>query len=312
MSKPIHAVKHSRGDNHTWPGHTGNWGRWSDDRGTMNLLTPEATLRGIESVRDGTVYPISWPLHPNDGTNYFEVPAYEHEMMHVTDGTGFMQDAGDRIAARQHGLANTHIDALGHVGLRDKAFNGHLWVDVAAQSGLLKMDITAQQGIVTRGVLIDVPRLRGVSSLTAGEVVHADEIAQGLEAIQPGDAVLIRLGNDWRATLDDPDAQPDHNGFLFGLPGLHTDVVDLIAAYDGALIGTDCSADVLPATDPDFRGPIHMLTTAVYGMSLIHNLRLDQLSSACAKEDRWTFLFTVGPINLVGATGSLVSPLAVM
>jgi kynurenine formamidase len=313
MPNPSSAASSTGGDKTVWPQHTGNWDRWNNDLGTMNLIDRESVLRAAGSIRTGEVYALSWPLADSDGANYFTEPAYEHRMVSVTDSSGFMQDAGDLISARQHGLLNTHLDALGHVGVRGKAFNGHAWDDVADQSRLKMLDVTAHLRIVARGILVDVPRLRGVDSLSAGESVAADEIAGSLVDVQPGDAVIVRLGNQWRFDLDNgDDAELDGNGFKFGLPGLDVSAVDLIASHDACLLGTDCSADVLPAKDPDFRGPIHLLTEAIYGMPLVHNLNLEAISTDCAAQGRNDFFFSVSPVNLPGATGSLVSPIGVL
>jgi len=306
--------KRTGGDHSVWPGHTGNWKRWGNDLGTMNLITPQVVLRAAATIRLGEVFPISFPLNLSDGATYFDEPAYLHEMVSVSEPTGFMQDAGDKIAARQHGLLNTHLDALGHVGCRGQAFNGHPWDEVASRERLLQLDVTAHLGLITRGVLIDVPRLRGTDAVPPGEAVQASEIEGALADVLPGDAVIVRLGTGWRDDLvgSAPDGGTDDNGFLLKLPGLTTECVDLIAARDACALGTDCSADRLPADDPDFRGPIHMLTEVFYGMPLIHNLDLEALAAACQAHDRTTFFFSASPVNLPGATGSLVSPVAIL
>jgi kynurenine formamidase len=307
--------KHTAGDHTVWPGHSGNWNRWDNDLGTMNLLSPQVVLRAAAAIQLGRVFPISFPLHRSDGATYFDEPAYVHEMVNVSEkGNEFMQDAGDRIAARQHGLLNTHLDALGHVGCRGQAFNGHAWEDVASRERLLRLDVTAHLGLVTRGVLIDVPRLRGTAGVTPGEAVQAGEIEPALAEVLPGDAVLVRLGTRWREDLaaNAPAGGADDNGFTVKLPGLTTECVDLIAAHDVTALGTDCSADRLPADDPAFRGPIHMLTEVFYGMPLIHNLDLESLAAACHELGRNNFFFAASPVNLPGATGSLVSPIAIL
>lgn len=307
--------KHTTGDRSVWPSHTGNWNRWDNDLGTMNLLSPQVVFRAAAAIQVGRVFPLSFPLHPSDGATYFDEPAYVHEMVSVSEsGNGFMQDAGDRIAARQHGLLNTHLDALGHVGCRGQAFNGHAWDDVASRERLLQLDVTAHLGLVTRGVLVDVPRLRGTVGVPPGEAVQLAEIKSALEDVLPGDAVIVRLGTGWRDDLDAnaPADGADGNGFTVRLPGLTTECVDLIAAHDASVLGTDCSADRLPADDPDFRGPIHMLTEVFYGMPLIHNLDLEALAATCHELGRNSFFFAASPVNLPGATGSLVSPIAIL
>jgi kynurenine formamidase len=307
------APKHTSGDHTVWPAHTGNWHRCDNDLGTMNLITPQVVLRAAATIQRGEVFPVSFPLHPSDGATYFDEPAYSHEMVSVSGPDGFMQDAGDRVSARQHGLLNTHLDALGHVGCRGQAFNGQPWEKVASPSRLLQLDITAHLGLVTRGVLIDVPRLRGTEAVPPGESVQASELEAALEEVLPGDAVIVRMGTRWREKMGGAaPAQTDGNGFTVSLPGLTTECVDLIAARDAAVLGTDCSADRLPAEDPQFRGPIHMLTEVFYGMPLVHNLNLEAVAAACHQHGRSTFFFAASPVNLPGATGSLVSPIAIL
>jgi kynurenine formamidase len=307
------AQKHTCGDHSLWPSHTGNWQRWDNNLGTMNLISTQVVLRAAATIQRGEVFPISFPLHPSDGATYFDEPAYSHEMVSVSSSEGFMQDAGDRISARQHGLLNTHLDALGHVGCRGQAFNGQPWEKVASPDRLLQLDVTAHLGLVTRGILIDVPRLRGTGAVPPGQSVQASEIEAALDEALPGDAVIVRMGTGWRGQIGETSgAETDGNGFTVALPGLTTECVDLIAARDAAVLGTDCSADRLPAEDPEFRGPIHMLTEVFYGMPLVHNLDLEALAAACHRYGRNTFFFAASPVNLPGATGSLVSPFAIL
>ena len=163
-----------------WPGHSGNWGRWPNDLGTLNLFTAEATLRGAAAVRSGLTLPLSRPLDLEETHRRFTTPFVVHEMIKADEG-GFeegdmTQSSADQLTTRVHGMTHTHIDALAHMGYRGRTFNGYYFPDVATVSeGAKKMDITPLAAIATRAVFIDIARNRGIAALEPGDSVMPEE-----------------------------------------------------------------------------------------------------------------------------------------
>jgi kynurenine formamidase len=301
-----------------WPGHQGNWGRWPNDRGTLNLITPEVVQRAAKEVKLGVTVACSCPLKGNEVTSRFTGPAVEHEMLKADDG-GFdegdlTQSAADRLGYRIHGMTNTHIDALSHMGYRGKTFNGYDFPDVATMAeGAKKMDVTDLLAIVTRGVLIDVAAARGVDYLRPGDSVAPEDIEGRLAGLMPGDAVVIRTGGSLvsgRAA----DGASEHGGWHHGTwAGLDTDVVEMLASKDVSMICTDSPGDTFPHRHEKYvRSPIHVLCEVFYGIPLIHNMDLEQLATTCSSNGRDSFLMSVSSINQPNATGSLTTPIAVL
>lgn len=303
----------SQPDPDNWPGHTGNWNRWPNDLGTLNLVTPETTLRGVQTIESGRVISCSRPV--TDREPIRNSVCFEHEMLNA--GAWDLEpermeslNSADKVSMRTHGMVNTHLDALAHVGHNGKGFNG---VDfdamVTKEDGVKRGAIDVARGIVTRGVLIDIPRMRGVSHLEPGEYAEPDEIASVADALLPGDAAVIRTG----ATLA-PGIPPTDTGNRHGIwQGVHPECVEILAKRDIGLLATDSAGDAFPSPYGHIvRSPVHTLCLTYYGIHLLHNMDLEELSRICAEEKRSTFLFAVTSLHMEKATGSLTSPVAIL
>lgn len=292
-----------------WPGHTGNWARWPNDRGTLNLITAAAVLRGVRSATLGEVIHCARPTLAVGSVDSLDL--FEQTMTHVRDVhddcVAPTTSAADKLAFRVHNLDNTHIDALSHIGYNGYNFNGHRSADVVSmQDGAKKLDVTPALSIVTRGKLIDVARHRGVEYLEPGDVVRPDDIAHHLPGIEPGDALLIRTG----ATL--VGGKQVHNDERGLWSGIHPDCVEMLATRDVAVIGADAT-EPGPSPTPKFCSrPFHVICLTVYGIHVIHSMDLEALARRCAELDRNDFLFTANALFVPGATGSPLTPVAVL
>lgn len=296
-----------------WPAHTGNWGRWPNDLGTLNLLTPDVVLRGVRSAVTGQVVSCTRPVtdfEPLRGDKCFH-----HEML--TAGAWDLEperpeslNSSDRVSYRTHGMVNTHLDALAHVGYDGQGFNGRPFAEmVTKEAGVKHGGIGNAVGIVTRGVLLDVARLRGVEFLKPGEFVKPEEVEKWAGLLEPGDAAIIRLGGTLAGGIPPKPGENKHGTWS----GLHPECVEILGARDISLLGTDASGDVFPSPYERFcRSPMHTLALAFYGIHLLHNMDLEALGSACAAQGRNSFMFTVSPLRMERATGSLASPVAVL
>jgi kynurenine formamidase len=222
----------------------------------------------------------------------------------ATEGWG-----ADYFALAPHGFATSHIDALCHVFHEGRIFNGYSAETVTAH-GATRLGIHhLQSGIVTRGVLLDVPALRGVDSVEPGEPIFPEDLEATEERaglrVGAGDALLVRTGR-WRW-------RHDHCPWDLGrrAAGLDASCLPWLCERDVATLGSDGVSDVIPSRVDGVGMPIHTVTLVVMGVHLMDNLDLDALGTACADEGRWEFLFTVAPLVLRRGTASPVNPIAV-
>ncbi len=297
----------------TWPGHSGNWNRWPNDLGTLNLVTAAVTLRGIQSVATGQVVSLSRPVtdrEPIRGNVCFEHTMLNAGAWDLEPDRPESLNSADQVAYRTHGMVNTHLDALAHVGHNGKGFNGIDFGDmVTKEGGVQRAAIGDARAIVTRGVLIDIPRMRGVTHLRPGEFVQPEEVAAVAHRLAPGDAALIRTG----ATLEDGQPPGDDSSRHGTWQGLHPDCVEMLGGRDISVLATDSSGDVYPSPYGHIvRSPVHTLCLTYYGIHLLHNMDLESLGEICAGLERFHFLFVVTALHLERATGSLTSPVAVL
>ncbi|HUC05950.1 MAG TPA: cyclase family protein [Acidimicrobiales bacterium] len=282
-----------------------NWGRWGgdDELGAINLITPEVTVRAAALASTGRTVSCarSLPTQPAaDNPN----PVAHHMIGTASEGFG-----ADYFAVAPHGFATSHIDALCHIFFDGQMYNGY---DEAAVTphGATRLGIHfLQAGIVTRGVLVDVPALRGVEALEPGEPIFPEDLERAEESagttVQSGDALLVRTGRwRWRA---------EHGPWPIeeGLAGLDASCLRWLSDRDVAVLGSDGVSDVLPSRVEGVAMPIHTVAIVAMGVHLLDNLDLDQLAVACAEEHRWEFLLTVAPLVLFRGTASPVNPIAV-
>ena len=281
-----------------------NWGRWGEDDqlGALNLITPEVTAAAAATVRTGRTVSCARPLDTVPSADN-PSPVAHHMTGTATEGMG-----ADYFAIASHGFATSHIDALCHIFHEGRLYNGYPAEAVTAH-GATKLGIhRLHDGVVTRGVLLDVPALRGVDALEPGQPVfpedlEAAEAKAGLE-VRPGDALLVRTGRwRWRATHGAWDA-----GQLAA--GLHASCLPWLRERDVAALGSDGVSDVLPSRVDGVAMPIHTVVIVAMGVHLLDNLDLDNLATACADESRWEFLLTVAPLVLRRGTASPVNPIA--
>lgn len=293
-----------------WPGHAGNWGRWDNDRGALNLITPQATQRGLAASRTGQVISRARPTRAVDPV--YGTAGVTHEMSYV--GTPYkdkdLQSSADTITFRVHGMINTHIDALAHCGYKGYAFNGRRFDDVVdMENGARHQDSTQLLGIVTRAIFVDVARARGVRGLEPGDCVKPADIEQAVSRMEPGDAIVIRTGVTLTHGIAAREGQDEHGT----IAGLHADCIDMIGRAGGCVVASDSPSDTFPSPIHDIcEAPVHRLALVLWGMPLVHNMDLEALGEACAAQGRHDFLFMVSALNIPRSTGTLCTPVAVL
>jgi kynurenine formamidase len=292
-----------------------NWGRWGDDdeRGTLNYLTPRHVCNAARLVRSGRSVSMAIPINKVAGPDNPRPPA--HYMVRTHDQRfdfGEPAFALDYLASEFHGDCHTHIDALCHVSYKGKLYNGKPAGSVTCLGPAIQ-DITAYaHGIVGRGVLLDIPRLRGVPWLEPGEAVTTEELlaaetAQGVR-LSEGDIFVFRTGHHRRRLERGP---WDNNYGAEGKAGLHATTMLLLHERKVAAFFPDGDGETVPADVEGVAFPIHALQLTAMGMACADSLQFEELVKVCEEEGRWEFLVVATPLRLPGGTGSLFNPIAV-
>ena len=294
-----------------------NWGRWGpdDQRGTLNLVTPAAVLRGRDAVRTGRAFSLSIPF---DQTG----PQWDREHMperinpelrtHTVNVT-FTGDTADFTTSddsfRMGSQAATHLDALGHAGYEER-----LWNDtpssVVSSEGAAQLGIEHVGALATRGVLLDIAKLHGVDHFDENYAITGDDLtgaaaAAGVE-IAAGDAVLVRTGQMHFLRAG------DKRRYSMPSPGLSTRSIEWIRDHDVALVATDTiTFEVYPCENPRVFMPVHMIHLRDLGLAQGQNWNLDDLAADCSADGQYDFLLVATPLPLTHAVGAPAAPTAI-
>ena len=292
-----------------------NWGRWGndDEKGTLNYIQPEHIRRAAGLVRSGRSVSMTIPINKVAGPDNPRPAAhYMVRGFDIRSDWGEPQFSADFLATEFHGDCQTHIDALCHIAFHGKLYNGKPMSAVTSRGPTIQ-DITAYaHGIVGRGVLLDIPRLRGVKWLEPGEAVtraelEAAEKAQGVR-LDEGDIFVFRTGHHRRRL----ELGPWKNGYDGeGKAGLHVETIFLLHERKVAAFFPDGDGETVPSNVEGVGGPIHALQIASMGMACADSLQFEELIHVCEEERRWEFLVVAAPLRLPGGTGSLFNPIAI-
>jgi kynurenine formamidase len=292
-----------------------NWGRWGDDdeRGTLNLIDAEAVRRGAACVRTGKTFSLALPLN-EDGPQTGVIPGRDnpqHRMVAVNVAyTGDPDAFATSDDAVSMGLqAATHWDALAHVSYGGFLYNGFPASAVTEAQGATRCGIDKVGPIVSRGVLLDVARARGVDRLEGGHAISADDLEASRDLasvdIEPGDVLLVRTGQIQVLQAGDKDAYGHPS------PGPGLDAVPWFREHDAAAVATDnLTFEVFPCERDDLFLPVHLLDLRDIGMTQGQNFDLEELAADCADDGVYTVLLEASPQPFTGATGSPVNPVA--
>jgi kynurenine formamidase len=288
----------------------GGWGP-DDRRGALNNLTPEHVLAATREVRSGQAVSLASPIETVVSPDNPE--PCRHQMIGdvaAESAAPGLHFALDRLAMNIHGNADSHIDALCHVIYNATLYNGVDPTGIAPGDGhALSVDLV-HDGITGRGVLLDIPRLRGVPWLEPGDSVTAADLLAAEDAqrvrMRDGDLVFVRVGHRRRrAELGAWDAAQAR-------AGLHPTALPLLAERRIALLGSDSNNDTAPSTIPGVGFPVHVLAINAMGMHLLDYLQFEELVPHCEATGRWSFLCVIAPLRLPTGTGSPVNPIAIL
>ena len=300
-----------------WEKELSNWGRWGkdDERGLLNLITPEKTKRAVALVKEAKTVTLQINPLKKTGSDTGGFGENVHRMARIDPRTGAIQGALDIIQLSIHDGLNSHLDALCHYqGPLDRkpgepavSYNGFPFTLTAAGCRESAADRMGP-GYITRGVLVDMPLLKGVKWLEPSTPIYAEDLEAwekfaGIE-IGAGDALLIRTGRWAKRAAEGP--------WPYGQAGagLHASVLPWLRARDISLLASDAVNDVQPSGVQGINRPIHQLTQVNLGLPIVDNAYLEDAAAEAQRLKRWEFMFTLHIFQIQGGTASPFNALA--
>ena len=284
------------------------WGKWGDDDeiGALNLIGEREVCAAVRLVRQGRVINLAQEI-----SAVMSLPPHRAGVTHFMgrDGgdyaagarrPGGFQFAEDTVVLPLH--TGTHVDALCHCWYDDKLYNGFSG-DGVRSSGAQLLGVHTMPPVVARGLLLDFVALTG-APLADGTPIDPQILQAALARtgtdLTPGDVVLLRTG--WHEAQGQ--TAPDYNAE----PGLDLDAALVLAEAGVAMVGADNFAvEVLPFA-PGTVFPVHQRLIRDFGIPLLEGLVLQPLAEAGAT----AFMFMAAPLPIKGATGSPITPIAVL
>jgi kynurenine formamidase len=277
-----------------------------DRLGTANHIDAEARRRGLAAVVDSTPISLARPLSPGPSARGDELPGFKVDVFYTEGPANYAQPpigmGSDHVEYDCHGSSNTHIDSINHLAL-DRTWYCGWAVDDPDGPSIARL---ADHGLVTRGVVIDVPAVRGTDWADPAQPVSGDDIdaalARGGLTFEPGDALLLYMGRDrWEA------AGKDYTGTrsAWPVPGPGWSAARWIADHGVSMLAWD----FLDTNHPDEpQAPVHLLIWGI-GLILIDNCELSAAAAAARASGRIAGQLVVAPVAIPGGTGAIVRPL---
>ena len=300
-----------------------NWGRWgeNDQFGTLNNITPEDIVNAAKLIKKGKVFALGLDLKEKIQSGLFGGRwNMIHQMLATgtdavagvqdSDGKTFLRYADDAINLPCQG--STQWDALCHIFLDDKMYNGYPATDVTIH-GSSNLGIEhVRDKMAGRGVLLDIARFKGVSSLDDGYPITNKDLddcaaSQKVE-IKKGDFVIVRTGHQERCL-----AKKDWTGYAGGdAPGLAFETAHWIKNHDIAAICADTwGCEVRPNETDEANQPWHWVVIPAIGISMGEIFYLKELAEDCDEDKVYEFFFNAPPLHIPGAAGSPINPQAI-
>lgn len=298
-----------------------NWGRWGadDELGTVNFITPEKRRAAAGLVRQGKVISLAIEFGASGPQSGY---AGRTNPIHY-----MMQDGGDVVSGAQDWIPTlrytddaiimplqcaTQWDALAHIFFDGKMYNDR-GPTLVNSIGAQKNSITVlRDKLVTRGVLLDVAKLKGKRWLEPGEAIYPEDLdaaaAMGKVTVERGDIVLVRTGQ--MAMCREQKSWGTYAGGES--PGLSLTCAEWIYRKEIAGYATDTwGTEVIPNETPDVMQPLHCVSLVHTGILIGEIFELDVLAEDCAADGFYEFLFVAPPLPISGAVGSPINPQAV-
>jgi len=296
-----------------------NWNRWGpdDQLGLLNLvITPEKRQEALSIPQTYEAISVSRDLDFNTIT-----PATIIQSQRMMEDSGEDRENGPQPGRTNfayeyvgfvfHGQTITHMDSLSHYFWMNIMYgNRSAGLVTTRQGATVSSVVNAKLGIMTRGVLIDIPLVKGENWLSAGNLssyIYPDDLKAAVVksniTINPGDAVLLRTGF-WNYNLVNGMVDPRK-----GCPGLHPTSMIWLKSLDVAILGTDTPGEVEPPPYPHLDSPVHQIGIVGMGITILDNCDYEQLAIRCAAQNQYYFMLSFAPLPLVNGTGSPVNPI---
>jgi kynurenine formamidase len=276
-----------------WPSQFGA----EDQLGMLNLVDDAKRREALALVREGRLYDLGRvldedvPVFPGRYFRQTLVTTAHHANGNGGVGEGHVNWVTEQVAGTMQ--LGTHLDALSHLQIGDRGYNGWSVAELAGTSGVKRLGVETVPQVVTRGWLVDV------DGLGAGEPIGLEHV-EGVEPA-PGDAVLFHTG--WGRHWTDPDT------YLSGEPGPGIALARWLADRQVALTGCDTwSYGPVPAEDPERPFQVPQELNARHGVFIVENLDLAELAADGVRE----FALVLTHPKLRGATGAWTSPIALV
>ena len=304
-----------------------NWGRWGpdDQLGTLNLIDGAARLRGVASVVDGTAFHLGIPMSEAEGIQMGFIegrvnPSRTMVSVNVPQSADPAWIAFSEDVVTFAPQCATHWDGLAHCSYGGRLYNGYP-ADSITGDGASLLGIQQIDTLVSRGVLLDVARARGLELLEPGYPITPEDLdaacALGRLTVEPGDVVLVRTGQTAHLALPGRPGiagrapRRDLVAYTWPTPGLTVATAAWFHDHDVAAVAVDnVVLEVYPCESADLFLPVHLLHLVEMGMTQGQNWFLDELADACAADGRYGFLLDATPLPLTGGLGSPVNPVA--
>jgi kynurenine formamidase len=284
---------------HWWPSPFGP----EDQLGMLNHIDDSKRLQALGLVRRGRLYDLGHELH--EGVPVFPGRYFRQTLVttahHANAAGGVGENDVNWVTEQVAGTMQlgTHLDALSHLQIGDRGYNGWSVGELADTAGMKRLGVETVPQIVTRGWLVDVPAARGGERLGLGAVITVEDVA-GVEP-EPGDAVLFHTG--WSSRWEDPDS------YLAGEPGPGYELADWLVEHGVALTGCDTwSFGPVPAENPGRPFEVPQILNVRHGVFVVENLDTGELAADGVRE----FALILTHPRLRGATGAWTSPIALV
>jgi kynurenine formamidase len=282
-----------------WPSRFGA----DDELGMLNHITDAKRARALALVREGRLYDLgrildeSIPVFQGRFFRQTLVTTAHHENAVEPVGANEVNWITEQVSATMQ--LGTHLDALSHLQIGDRGYNGWTVAELAGTAGVRRLGVETVPQIVTRGLLADVSDRRSA----AGDVItvgDAERVLGGLEP-EPGDAVLFHTG--WGANWGDPDR------YVEGEPGPGRELAAWLVEHDVALTGCDTwSYGPVPPEDPERPFEVPQMLNARHGVFVVENLDTSELAGDGVCE----FALVLTHPKPRGASGAWTSPIALV
>jgi kynurenine formamidase len=297
----VAAATIARGQSDRW--YPSRWGA-ADQRGAANRITPAKVLEAKNAIQKGQIYQLGHVYEagmPMFGTRHFSIRIPQAFAMPGKNQAVYH----DEVISGELGQIGTQFDGLGHLGMGDLFYNGNRRSEFAQAEGLTKLGIENVGPIVTRGVLIDVAKFKGVEQLPGTYEITVADLKGALQKqnvqIRSGDVVLIHTG--WSSLW-----MKDNTKYGASEPGIGVAAAQFLADAEVVVVGADTwGVEVMPNPDASLSAPVHQLFLARNGIYIFENLATEEL----ARDSAYEFGFFFAPLRLKGATGSPGNPIAI-